>query len=378
MRGRWEWTGFYYDGRTAQREPVTLTLESGGLQLRLSDGTAILWPFGRMRQTQGRFPGERLRIEIGTDTVESVLVNEPGLAEEIRRASPSASPTLRGHDSAARVVAWSVGAMAIAVASYVWGAPVAAERIASRVPVAWEVTLGRSVVEELAPLERLCGDSASLAHLRTVLDRLLAAGPQPRYRFHLLVVRDSSVNAFAAPGGYIVVNSGLLRAATTPEQFAGVLAHEIQHVSLRHSTRAMIREVPLRLALATLSGAGVETAAAVVGSLGAMRYRRGDEAEADREGIRLLTAAHVDQAGMIAFMRALEPPGESAGGMPSYLSSHPRTADRVTELEALARQNGYEATPLLDADAWQSVQSMCDERSSAARSPSGVKPAPGA
>jgi predicted Zn-dependent protease len=199
-----------------------------------------------------------------------------------------------------------------------------------------------------------------MAPLGAILDRLVAALPRSPYRFNLTVLRDTSVNAFAAPGGFIVVTSGLLRAARTPEELAGVLAHEIQHVTRRHSTRAIIREMPLRLAISALfGGSGVEAAAGMVGSLGALRYRRADEVEADLEGMRLLNAAHVDPAGMISFMRTLETRYESAPRLASYLSSHPRTADRIAALAALAERDKYPTTPLLDSASWQKVRAVC-------------------
>jgi predicted Zn-dependent protease len=183
--------------------------------------------------------------------------------------------------------------------------------------------------------------------------------------FRLFVVRDTTVNAFAAPGGFVVVHSGLLAATKTPEELAGVLAHEIQHVVHRHSTRAIIREAPLRLALSALSGGGgIETAATVAGTLGVLRYRRADEAEADRDGIRLLEAARVDPAGMVAFMRTLE--GRHGGGprLVTYLSSHLRTADRVAALEAVAKPRRAASKPVLDATAWGRVRGMCGEPTS--------------
>ena len=361
MPGRSEWTGAYYDGRTAHREPITLTIEAGGLRLRRPDGTGVLWPFNELRQTQGRLPGERLRIEFGTGTVEAVLIDEPGLAEAIRRASPNASRTLRGHVKTSYVLGWSGAAVAVLVAGYLWGAPILSGWLASTVPVAWEESLGRGLIQRLARSDRVCRDVAPAKDLRTVLDRLLAAAPKSPYKFELLVVRDTSVNAFAAPGGFIVVNTGLLEAANTPEEVAGVLAHEIQHVTHRHSTRAIIREIPIRIAVTAVAGSGgVDVATHAVGSLGALRYRRGDEAEADRDGMRLLAAARVDRMGMVTLMRRLEDTRASAPRVVSYLSSHPRPADRVAELERLARDGSYEAQPLLDAAAWQRVRSMCD------------------
>jgi predicted Zn-dependent protease len=190
----------------------------------------------------------------------------------------------------------------------------------------------------------------------------VAAAPRSPYDFSLAVVRDSSVNAFAAPGGFIVVTSGLLRAVRTPEELAGVLAHEIQHVTRRHSTRAIIREMPLRFMLsAVFGGSGLESAASVAGSLGALSYRRADEVEADVGGLKLLQAAQIDPAGMIAFLRTLETRHRSTPRLVSYLSSHPRTADRVAALEARAEQGRYTSEPLLDSASWQRAGATCGE-----------------
>ena len=355
-----QWAGFRYDGRTAQRESVTVTVGDGGIDLRRPDGSTIHWPFEALRQTQGSFSGERLRIEFGTDPVEVLLIHQDGLAEAIRDASPTLVRRFRPRRNTARVVAWSLGSLAVVAAAYAVGAPLVANALAPRVPVEWEVALGQSVIERIAPPERLCTDAAALADLRVILDRLVTALPAQPYEFRLRIVRDSQVNAFAAPGGFVVVNSGLVAAAATPEQFAGVLAHEIQHIVHRHSTRAVIREAPLRLALSTLSeGGGVETGAGVLGTLGALRYQRDDEAEADREGVRLLAAARVDPAEMVAFLRTLETNRHGAPRMVSYLSSHPQTADRVATLEAMVPRAGVTSSPLLDPGAWRRVRASC-------------------
>jgi predicted Zn-dependent protease len=221
----------------------------------------------------------------------------------------------------------------------------------------------------MATADRVCGDSTSLAALRSILERLTSTGEKPPYDFRMVVLRDTTVNAFAAPGGFIGVHSGLLAAAATPEEFAGVLSHEIQHVLLRHSTRAIVREVPLRLAVATITGGGVETAATMVTTLGALSYRRNDESEADREGMRMLQRARVDAAGAVAFMRTLEARREDAPRFVSYLMSHPRTAERVAQLEALAREQQDEPRPLLDSVTWAGVRRICSNDAPAPRPP---------
>jgi predicted Zn-dependent protease len=116
--------------------------------------------------------------------------------------------------------------------------------------------------------------------------------------------------------------------------------------------------VPLRFALFSVTGSG-ETTASAVASLGALTFRRTDETEADREGMRLLRAAEVDPAGMISFMRTLEAEYGDAPRFVRYLSSHPRTADRIAELERLASVARYDTQPLLDEASWQRLRAIC-------------------
>jgi predicted Zn-dependent protease len=257
------------------------------------------------------------------------------------------------------VLSWSAAALVVVAGLYIWGGPAAATWVANRLPPSWDISMGRSFARHLSRTDRVCADADSVPELASVVDRLVGAGGRTPYEFHVYILRDTIVNAFAVPGGFLFLNAGLIDAARTPEELAGVLAHEIQHVRLRHSTRAILRELPLRVALASISGAGIESGATTMVSLGALSYRRADEAEADREGMRLLHTASVDASGMISFMRTLD---DENGGPPEfarYLSSHPRTADRVAELEALAAQPPNAARPLLDAEAWQRLRALC-------------------
>jgi beta-barrel assembly-enhancing protease len=358
-----EWTGFYYDGRSAQRQPVSLVVTSHGLRIVKADGLAMVWPFESMRQTQGRHEREHLRIEHGSEPAESLSVVEPGLAEAIRSAAPRARQTLRGRTSTSRVVTWSLAGLAAFAGVYFWGAPVAADWAASRMPASWETELGRGVGAQMLAREETCTDSVVTGPLRVVLDRILAAArPDQQYDFRVTVLSDTTINAFAAPGGFLAVNMGLLSAARSPEEFAGVLAHEVAHVTQRHTTRTLLRDIPVRFALTAVSGgSGMETASMVAGSMGMLRYRREFEADADREGLRLLHGAQIDPAGVVSFMRTLEEKHKSEPRFANYLSSHPRTIDRIAQLEALNRVGKYGTRPLLDSLTWAAVRAGCSD-----------------
>lgn len=360
---RAEWTGFYFDGRSAQRQPVSLFVGAQGLRIVKADGQTIVWPFESMRQTQGRHEREQLRIEHGTEPAESVSVAETGLADAIRAAAPHASRTLRERTSTRRVLTWSFTGIAAFVILYFWGGPAAADWAAARVPESWETELGRGVGARMTAQGNVCTDPAVTVPLQGVLNRLLdAAKPNQQYDFRLTVLRDTTINAFAAPGGFLAVNQGLLAAARTPEEFAGVLAHEVAHVTRRHTTRTLLRDIPIRFAISAVAGgSGVETATVVAGSIGMLRYRRDFEADADREGLRLLHLAHIDPAGVVSFMRTLEEKRESEPRFANYLSSHPRTIDRIAQLEALNRVGKYQSRELLDAETWAKVRAGCTD-----------------
>ena len=360
MNGRWEWEGLYYDGQTAARESVTLTLEGTRLRIRRSDGSTLLWPLSLIRQTQGSLSTEQIRIEFGDEPTQALLVNDPRFAEEIRAASPVAKRTFRRQWKTYQVLSWTATALVVVAALYIWGGPAAATWVTNRLPPSWDISMGESFAKHLSRTDRMCADADSVPELASVVDRLISAGGHTPYRFHVYVLSDTVVNAFAVPGGFLFLNAGLIDAARTPEELAGVLAHEIQHVTLRHSTRAILRELPLRVALASVSGpGGIESGASTMVSIGALSYRRADEAEADREGMRLLHAANVDASGMISFMRTLDEKHGDAPEFARYLSSHPRTVDRIAELEAMSTRTNSQPRPLLDADGWERLRAIC-------------------
>ena len=272
------WAAFYYDGKTADRQPVTVTIDTRGLSFQRADGASTIWPIGEVRQTQGAFSGERLRLERSSHPGEALLVMQPGLPEAIRQAFPDSQASVRGTRSTARLIAWSMGVVVTVVGLYIWLTPLFADRLSRRVPVAWEESLGREVADHMSPTDKRCIDNTTLGEVRRIVARLNRAAPAHGYVFRLTILRDSTVNAFAMPAGYMVVNSGLLEIMNSPEELAGVLAHEMQHVLIRHSTRAIIREMPLQLAVTAIAGgSGLQTAVALAGSLNMMRYRRADD-----------------------------------------------------------------------------------------------------
>lgn len=369
---RVEWQGHYLDGRIAARRAARVRIMPTGLELTTADPPATaFWPYRELRQTQGWYAGEPVRFERGGALSEALLVEDVGFLSAIRAVAGAAAK--RFHDPASRrwrtqlVALAAVAAIGLALGLYFVAIPGLATFAAARVPVAWEAALGDAVVNNLAPPDARCVDPERQRVLEGILARLVATVPEQPYRFKVTVVNRPVVNALAAPGGSIVVFRGLLDGTKSPEEVAGVLAHEAAHVLNRHATRAIFRQASTGILLAAILGDvrgvvafGVEGAR----TLGDLSYNRQSEEEADREGMRMIHAARIDPEGALIFFRRLERNEWAMGGGSSrYLSTHPPTAERLRALTALAAQAPGPPVKLLPDYDWDDIKQMCPETS---------------
>lgn len=222
--------------------------------------------------------------------------------------------------------------------------------IAGHVPIEHERRLGDWAFEAMRrQLELVQGTTANDA-LETIGAKL-TAGSAYDYRWY--IARDASLNAFAVPGGIVVVYTGLIRAADSAEALAGVLAHEIEHVERRHSLKAMVHQAGLRVALAAVVG-DVGIAGEAAGRLAGLRFSRDNEREADLLALRRLERAGIDSGGML---RIFEKLGAGGAAAPAWLSTHPGSEERLARLRAHIGQ--ARAAPPLPID-WAQVQASLE------------------
>lgn len=360
-----DWEGYYLDGKTAARQRAAVRLLRTRLEITPESGPTVWWPYAEIRQTQGFYAGQEIRLERGGEIPEVVLIRDPAFLTSLHRVAPETAGHF--HDPGRRrlrVILTALAALAavgVAAALYLWGIPGMASVVAPHVPVSWEERLGRAVSDQLAPPERRCAESTRLNAIQAIATTLTSTVKTP-YTFRVVVLDTPSVNALATPGGYIVVFRGLLERAESAEELAGVLAHEFQHVVLQHATRALLRHASTGILLAAVSGDvsgamtyGLEGARV----LAELRYSRQDEEEADREGYRMLVAAGVDPAGMLRFFETLQEESGRAPMLPSYLSTHPSTAGRIERLRSLGAAPHPATNPLLPGLRWRSVRAIC-------------------
>jgi len=217
-----------------------------------------------------------------------------------------------------------------------------------------ERQLGLQTRESVGKEYGVYGDAALQGYVSGVAQPLARVSHRPTLDWHFEVMDSPVVNAFAAPGGYVFVTRGLLAAVNDEAELAGVLAHEIGHVTARHSAHQMSQ--------AMLAGLGVQLGTALAGSYGNLlgplleagtgllflKYSRDDERQADALGVEYATKAGYDTNRMADFFVTLQRQesldGGKGGGVPEWFSTHPSPVDREASVRA-RRPSGVRASP---------------------------------
>ncbi len=362
------WEGRYLDGKTSASKKVVARPLKDGLRISLEEGTDLLWPYGDIRQVQGHFEGEPVRLERGGELPEVLVIADIEFLHTLR--AKSAEQAGRFHNPHFRktrfwlVVQAGFASLGVAFAFYHWGIPLIAERAAQKVPISWEEGLGASELAILAPPEHRVHNARLDAAIQKIVARVASGFPNCPYHFKVVISDMPIFNAMALPGGTIVVFTELLKSTRTPEELAGVLSHEMTHVLKRHVTKEVIQDSSTGLLLSVLAGDATGSMAYGLQStrtLAMMSYSRAYEEEADREGMKAILASGIDPQGMIRFFDTLKKKSKGEESkLLKYLASHPLTDDRIQKLKALVASAGKgkdsprrkPVTPLLPGVDW--------------------------
>jgi predicted Zn-dependent protease len=277
-------------------------------------------------------------------TADHRVLADPELARHPELARAIAGVRSRKH----RARALLLGVIAVLLAAV--GGLVAAKDplvgfVIARIPVSVETRLGEAVFSQLSLTTPLLVDPELDAELAQLAAPLLAALPATGYPFRLHLANSPEVNAFAIPGGHVVIHTGLLLEATSAEEVLGVLGHEIAHVTRRHSLRQLVSSAGVFMLVQTFFGdvTGLMAIAVHGGSeLLTLRFSRDLEREADDDAWASLLAAGIDPHGLVTFFEKLQAKRDGAAavvdGSLAFLSTHPSSAERVARLAGRAAE----------------------------------------
>jgi beta-barrel assembly-enhancing protease len=357
-----EYPGFYYDGAVSRRHEGRLTLEERGLRVELED-RCLLWPYGECELVSDGFHGEPARVERrgsfgeAVATMDRQFVTALGQYNQAVVARAWWDLRLEGWAS---MLQSGAGVLLLGAGLYYFGLGLIAELGAMVAPRSVETRMGESTVKLLAPESSRCTDKEAIQLLGRVEKQLFSA-VKADYPFRVIYARMGMVNAFAAPGGMIVVSEELLRKSVSEDEYAAVIAHEIQHVLHRDSMRAMARQLGGSMLLAMLSVDPSSNAFFLNQSSAVLElsFSRGAETLADLGAVRLLRKVGRDPEGLIRFLEGLEEGRLGNDPMLKYLLTHPLTAERVAALRKEIGP-GRGGRKLLTNGEWLRAQRVCE------------------
>ncbi|MDA9441350.1 metalloendopeptidase [Bradyrhizobium sp. CCBAU 51745] len=353
----------FFDGLSSRRRQVVLTLgdaleigEPGDVQA----GPAVTrWAYDEIRRADS--PAGILRL---TST------SAPPLARlEIRDAALGADlvarcPRIDEHQTTARgvakIVGWSVAAAVSIVCVVLFGVPLAADRLAPLVPKPIERRIGDASEVQVKTIFRgeACGDAAGQAAFRKLVNRLRDAAGLDDDAMTAGVLRTSVPNAFALPGGKVYVLSALLDKAETPDELAGILAHELGHLKHHDNMRGLIYNGGTSFLIGLLFGDVTGSSAVIFASRSVVEasYSREAETGADTFAIELMHKLGRSPKPAAELMFRIT--GKEGGsGLANILASHPLTEDRLARMTKEDRPAS--GPPLLTDKEWQALKGIC-------------------
>ncbi|MDB5812747.1 MAG: peptidase Ste24p [Betaproteobacteria bacterium] len=229
----------------------------------------------------------------------------------------------------------------------------------SDMPPQMERRLGESIMREIRADPSYSNDPEVTDYLNTLGYKLVAASADSRQQFNFFLIMDPQVNAFALPGGFVGINSGLMLTAQSESELAGVVSHEVAHVTQRHMARMLAQQKQsavtsiAALALAVLAaranpdlGQAAMAAASASSVQSTLNYTRDHEREADRVGFQVLEKAGFDVQGMAAFFERMQRATRFyETNAPAYLRTHPITYERIADMQNRAQNLPYKQVP---------------------------------
>jgi len=359
--------GNYFDGTRARVQRVAVTVFPDRVQFQPAEGRPLNWLATELRTVPDQADRDTIVLSKAGDRLARLVIADEGIAGALRANAPQLSrrPPV---ENKGRIAGWALGAVAsVALIIFVL-VPVMANQLATLLPPEGEKALGDATYEQIRTAlgdgdfiqVDTCETPEGLAALGAMIARLDAEDDLP-YPLQVTVLDHPLVNAFALPGGRVVLFRGLIREASGPDEVAAVLAHEIGHVVNRDPTRDALRLAGSIGVLGLLFGdfAGGTVVLFLTNQLINAQYSQAAESGADDYAHALLTEAGLPPSALGTFFERIRDEYGDAEGLSAHFSSHPQMTARIEAAQAADARRDTETTPSLTGAEWRALGRVC-------------------
>lgn len=347
------YSGIYYL-QGGEEQPATILFLKDKISIGLRDASGnprvVYWPYDQVIK-ENFWKGGRAVVRCGGYPPQFLEVDSKEFLQKLEdlfryRERSWLSKTLNKNVMGmAKVLAIFFGALVVA---YIWLVPFFADRLAKRVPVSYEESLGNEIYGALKAGFTI--DESKTAYANEFFKELKI---ESDYNIRLTVVREDITNAFAMPGGNIVVYDKIISGMNNYEDFAALLSHEFTHIDKKHTTRSLFRQLASTIFLSIILGDMGTIANTLISNadkLKGLNYSRRLEKEADLNGLKILSERKIDCNGFIRLFGLLKTELDKTGmEMSEWISSHPDLQKRIDYLkkDPLFNKNGIEVNETL-------------------------------
>lgn len=365
----------YFDGQSSKAQSLLVSFSDNGLVGENEEGVVVLyWSYEDLRDESNPPTAKEVNLSVAQHSLERLIIEDVFFIQDLRERAPRLSKRRKGPKGWWKpVVGWTVTGIAALVLLFMYGLPLLATGIAKVLPEKTRMTIGiaveQSIINTFATKpknkgknsdpekpESVCQDAKGQKALEDLIDRFIANSDANLPPIKVTVVRSKIPNAFALPGGRMVVMSSLIEMADHPNAIASVLAHEFGHLEDRHPMDVFVRNVGLAtifsVAFGDVSG-GTILAAVGQYALGAA-YSREFEEVADKRARDLFLALNYDSKPVIGLFEKLKKKYPESEYL-SIFSSHPHMDERI---QALKDERTGTERAFTDTE-WKAIKFMC-------------------
>jgi beta-barrel assembly-enhancing protease len=350
----------YYDGKTSQPYDAQISIDGNSLTISYENGQ-VVWIIssidynsftgkGKTILKYGEFPHQYIEFPLDSTLFHALESHLPKRREGFWAfANELANSGFRG------VLIGMAIFVSITTGFYFLLLPKIAEYVALNIPVATEIELGKQIYQSFVGEMEVNKDKTKLLN-----DFAKKIDFETKYPLKFTVVKSDQVNAFALPGGNVVVFDAILNKIKTPEELVALLSHEVTHVKERHSLKGLARGLAGSMVISVVVGdmnAIGNIMVSQANNIYELGFTREMEKQADLEGLEIMYLNKLDPKGMIHLMERLSEEEKKYGvdKMPAYLNSHPMTKERIAYITKASKGKNGEKNDVLE-NIWKEIQ----------------------